>query len=81
MAAGFVATWKERLDTWQQRHTPLAFTVGVVKKFGDDRAGRQAALIAYFGFFSLFPLLLAVTTIVSFVVSEQDAAELQDSIL
>ena len=81
MAAGFVATWKERLDAWQQRHTPLAFTVGVVKKFGDDRAGRQAALIAYFGFFSLFPLLLAITTIVSFVVSEQDAAELQDSIL
>ena len=55
------------IDRWQQRRAPAAFVVGVVRKFSDDRAGRSAALIAYYGFFSLFPLLLAATTIVGFV--------------
>jgi YihY family inner membrane protein len=40
----------------------------VIKKFGDDRAGNLAALIAYYGFFSLFPLLLVFVTVVSFVI-------------
>jgi membrane protein len=39
----------------------------VIKKFGDDRAGNLAALIAYYGFFSMFPLLLVFVTVVSFV--------------
>src|SRR5439155_9723217 len=34
----------------------------VIKKSGDGRAGRLAALIAYYGFFSMFPLLLALVT-------------------
>jgi YihY family inner membrane protein len=40
----------------------------VIKKFGDDRAGNLAALIAYYGFFSLFPLLLVFVTVLSFVI-------------
>ena len=51
-----------RLDALQRRHVSLAFPVAVIKKFGDDRAGRLAALIAYYGFFSMFPLLLALVT-------------------
>ena len=35
----------------------------VVKKFGDDSAGSLAALIAYYGFLSVFPLLLVLTTL------------------
>ena len=46
------------VDDLQQRHRWLAFPFAVVKKFGDDQAGRHAALLAYYGFFSLFPLLL-----------------------
>jgi YihY family inner membrane protein len=34
-----------------------------VKKFGEDRAGQQAALLAYYGFFSLFPLMLVGVTL------------------
>lgn len=34
-----------------------------MKKFGDDSAGTLAALIAYYGFLSLFPLLLVLTTV------------------
>jgi uncharacterized BrkB/YihY/UPF0761 family membrane protein len=39
----------------------------VVKKFSDDQAGQLAALIAYYGFLSLFPLLLVMVTVLGFV--------------
>ena len=56
-----------RIDDYQQRRAWLAFPFAVAKKFGDDRAGNLAALIAYYGFFSLFPLLLALVTILAIV--------------
>ena len=55
------------VDQAQQRFGPAAFVFGVIKKFGDDRAGSLAALIAYYGFLSVFPLLLLLFTILSFV--------------
>jgi membrane protein len=51
------------IDQFQQRHSVLGFVVGVAKKFGDDQAGKHAALLAYYGFFSLFPLLLVFVTV------------------
>lgn len=55
------------LDDAQRRHRGLAFGVAVVKKMGDDDAGRMAALMAYYGFFSLFPLLLVLVSVLGFV--------------
>ena len=52
-----------RVDRFQQGHLVPSFVFGVIKKFGDDSAGTLAALIAYYGFLSLFPLLLVLTTI------------------
>ena len=57
----------ERLDAFQRRHRWAAFPFAVMKKFGDDNAGNLAALIAYYAFFSIFPLLLAFSTILGFV--------------
>jgi membrane protein len=54
-------------DRFQQRHAHLSFGAAVVKKFGDDQAGQLAALIAYYGFASLFPLLLVLVTVLGFV--------------
>jgi membrane protein len=54
-------------DDFQQRHRWLAFPVAVAKKYGEDQAGQKAALLAYYGFFSLFPLLLVAVTVVGFV--------------
>jgi YihY family inner membrane protein len=51
-----------RLDRLQRTTPWLAFPVAVAKKFGDDRAGSLAALITYYGFTSLFPLLLVLVT-------------------
>jgi YihY family inner membrane protein len=63
-----------KLDLFQQRHRATSFPIGVVKKFGDDRGGRLAALIAYYGFFSLFPALLALVTILNFVLANNESA-------
>lgn len=50
-------------DRLQQRQPWLAFPVAVWKKFGDDQAGNLAALVAYFAFVSIFPLLLVLVTV------------------
>lgn len=55
------------VDRFQQRHVVLAFPFAVVKKFGDDQAGALASLIAYYGFFSLFPLLLLLVSLLGLV--------------
>jgi YihY family inner membrane protein len=55
-----------KVDGVQQNVRPLAFVVGVWKKFGDDRGGSLAALLTFYGFLSLFPLLLLLVTILGF---------------
>jgi len=50
-----IIAWADRL---QREHGVLGFPYAVVKKYGDDEGGRQAALITYYGFLSIFPLLL-----------------------
>jgi membrane protein len=67
------------VDEVHQRTTWLAVPVAVFKKFGDDRGGNWAALVAYYGFFSIFPLLLAFTTILGFVVHGN--ADLRDKLV
>ena len=54
-------------DQFQQRWPPLAFPVAVWSKFKDDRAGNLAALIAYYAFAALFPLLLVLVTVLNIV--------------
>ena len=56
-------------DRWQQRHRWLAFGIAAWKKFGDDQAGNLAALIAYYAFASIFPLLLVFVTALDIVLS------------
>jgi YihY family inner membrane protein len=58
------------LDRLQQSQPWLAFPVAVWKKFGDDQAGNLAALIAYYGFASLFPLLLVFVTVLDIVLAQ-----------
>ncbi len=68
-----------RFDRFQRRHKPAGVAVAVLKKFSDDQAGNEAALIAYFGFFALFPLLLLFVTILGFVL--QGDTQARDAIL
>ena len=68
-----------RIDGFQQGHAVLAFPIAVFKKFGDDQAGNLAALIAYYGFFSMFPLLLTFVSLLGLVL--RNNPDLQASIL
>jgi YihY family inner membrane protein len=58
-----------RFDEFQQTKPALALPLGIVKKFGDDEGGSMVSLIAYRAFFSLFPLLLLMTTVLGYVLA------------
>jgi membrane protein len=57
----------DRLDGYQRRRQWLGFPLAVIYKFVDDQGSYLASLITYFGFLSLFPLLLIATTVLGFV--------------
>jgi membrane protein len=73
----------DRLDGWQRRHAAVAFPLAVMRKFMDDRASSLAALIAYYAFFSLFPLLLVFVSVLGFVLQDDPSlrADVVDSAL
>lgn len=56
-----------RLDAFQRRRTWVGFPLAVVYKFADDKANYLAALLTYYAFVSLFPLLLLLTTILGYL--------------
>lgn len=56
-----------RLDKFQQKYRPTSFAVATIKHFGDQNAGYLGALITYYGFLSIFPLLLVLTSILDIV--------------
>jgi YihY family inner membrane protein len=68
-----------KLDRLQQSQPWLAFPVAVWKKFSDDQAGDLAALVAYYSFASLFPLLLVFVTVLDIVLGSHPA--LRDQVL
>jgi membrane protein len=85
-AAGYIAAMANplkgmigKLDSYQRRHPWLGFPVAVAKKFGDDEAGKQAALIAYYAFFSLFPLMLVMVTVLGFFLGKN--SHLQEEVV
>jgi membrane protein len=66
-------------DGFQRRWPVLAFPVAVWKKFNDDQAGNLAALIAYYGFAAIFPLLLLLVTVLNIVLKNDPS--LRDDLL
>ncbi len=83
MAMGRLRRLALRADAAQQRHPGLALPAAVIRKFADDRAGGLAALIAYYAFFSLFPLMLVAVTVTSYILhgNEQLQNRIVDSML
>jgi len=73
----------ERLRDWaddlQRRRTLFGFPYAVIKKYGDDEGGRHAALLTYYGFLSIFPLLLLAVALVQMVL--QGNAELRQELV
>nr|WP_277349710.1 YihY/virulence factor BrkB family protein [Planosporangium thailandense] len=54
------------MDRYQRKHTWLGFPLAVIYKFFDDRGPYLAALVTYYGFVSLFPLLLLFLSALGF---------------
>lgn len=71
------------MDAYQRRHRGVGFPLAVIYKFADDQGPYLAALITYYGFLSLFPLLLLFVTILGFVLDGNPdlQARLVDSVL
>jgi len=64
-----------RLDAFQRRHPAAGFPLAVAYKYFDDSGGYLAALITYYGFLSLFPLLLLASTILGIVLAGDPHAQ------
>jgi membrane protein len=62
-------------DRFQQRWPALAFPVAVWSKFNDDQAGNLAALISYYAFAALFPLLLVLVTVLNIALANNPALQ------
>jgi YihY family inner membrane protein len=63
----------ERFDRFQRRHPVVGFPIAVLYKFVDDQGVYLAALITYYGFLSLFPLLLLLTSVLGFLLQNNDS--------
>jgi YihY family inner membrane protein len=63
-----------KVDAGQRRYTPTAFVFGVIKKYGDDNGGVLVSNLAYSAFVSLFPLLLVLVTILTYVTAVDPSA-------
>ncbi|HUR76178.1 MAG TPA: YihY/virulence factor BrkB family protein [Sporichthya sp.] len=68
-----------RVDAYQRRRQRLGFPIAVLYKYIDDSGGNLAALLTYYGFLSLFPLLLLGSTVLGIVLAGDPEA--QQSIL
>ncbi|MDT0278313.1 YihY/virulence factor BrkB family protein [Blastococcus goldschmidtiae] len=69
----------DRLDRLQRRHPAAGFPIAVVYKYVDDTGPFLSALITYYAFVSLFPLLLLSSTILGAVLDGNP--ELQERLI
>ncbi len=69
----------QRLDAFQQRHAWAGYPLAVIYKAADDQVNYLAALVTYYGFLSLFPLLLLLTSLLG--IALRGNPELQARIL
>ena len=68
-----------RLDTFQRAHGWVGLPLAVLRKYGEDQAGQYAALLAYYAFLSVFPLLLVLVSVLGIALA--DNPDLQQRIL
>ena len=68
---------------YQRRHSRLGFPLAVIYKYFDDRGSHLAALITYYAFVSLFPLLLLVYSVLGFILQgrSERAQDIEHSLL
>ena len=68
-----------RVDAFQRGHPVIGFPLAVIYKYFDDQGAYLSAIITYYAFIAIFPLLLLGTSILGFVLSGN--SELQQKLL
>ena len=53
---------KDRVDELQRRNRIIGFTYAVLKRYSEDHGAWLGSLISYYGFFSLYPLVVVFVT-------------------
>jgi YihY family inner membrane protein len=64
----------ERLDKAQQDHRRLSIALATYKKYSDDKSSNLATAIAFWAFFGIFPLLLVLVTLLGWILSGSQKA-------
>ena len=67
----------DRLDAWQRRRRVVGIPLAVIYKFFDDQGGYLAAVITYYAFIAIFPLMLIGSSVLGFVLQGHPALEQQ----
>ena len=66
-------------DRAQRRWSVLGYPIAVIYKYFDDQGNYLAAIVTYYAFIAIFPLLLLASSILGFFL--QDNPELQRDLL
>ena len=61
----------DRVDQVQRRHGVLGFPHAVFKRYGEDNGSWLGALISYYGFFALFPMLVVFVTVATWALGSR----------
>jgi membrane protein len=69
----------QRVDAFQRRHPVVGFPIAVIYKYFDDQGPYLGAIIAYYAFVAIFPMLLIASSVLGFVL--QGDERLQDRLL
>jgi inner membrane protein YhjD len=72
-------TLTERVDRFQRAHPGAGFPIAVVYKYADDDGHFLAALMTYYGFLALFPLLFLLSTVLGLLL--RGNPELQQQVI
>lgn len=65
---------KQAADRAQRRVGPVGVIVATLKKFKEDNSTNLAVMVAFWGFFSIFPLLLVMVTLLGWFLPAGDKA-------
>ena len=66
-----------RIDRFQRRHRVAGFPIAVLYKFIDDQGNYLAAVLTYYAFIAIFPLLLIASSVLGFVLHDNPALQQQ----
>jgi membrane protein len=74
-----MVTLVSRLDQLQRRRPAVGMPLAVVYKYSDDQGAYLAAILTYYAFVAIFPLMLIAATVLGFVL--QGNPQLQQELL